>query len=239
MSQDHSQQLVEVNGLQCVERDGEFWFSATSIGQALGYSDPSKAVRNLYQRHVQFLQGHKGGLDMRTPGGVQEVAVFDEVGTYYLIMKSETPRANEVSMEFARALKRLRQAQMAQLRQRVEELEESRVEAVEAAVALPPSVRSRISDLVRYRKLGLTHVEVAKLLSVSPRVAQRIAREAVRLGLLEAAGDRARRFKRRLTEPEKASIRSMRDRKRNYSEIARELGRNKGTVREFCLREGV
>lgn len=233
------QQTVEVNGLQCIERGGEFWFSGVEIGRLLGYSDPQKQVNRLYQRHVQYLQRHTSIVNMTVEVGTRDVRVFDEEGTYYLCMKAETPQANEVSLQFASALKALRKQKVAELERRNAALEGEKQQALEDMLALPPAMRERLPQVVRYLRMGLNSAEVRKLMDCSQDTLRKVARRAVELGLLGSASLALAAPGRGLSEAEASRALELRGRGLSFAAIGREIGRSGSTVRDFCRREGV
>ena len=184
MSKFPSYPVVEVNGLTCVERNGEFWFPGTEIGRLLGYADPIKAVNTLYQRHILLLQHHSTTLNMRVVDGkARYVRVFDEEAAYYLCMKAETEKANEVSLQFARALKELRKQKMRELAARVKDLESEAAGKVEAALRLTPTERERIPAVLGYLRRGFSQREIALVMRVHRRSVQGYIRRIRQLGL--------------------------------------------------------
>ncbi len=70
------------------DEQGEPWFVAKDVCDALGHTDPSKAVRSLDD-------DEKGPRKVRTLGGNQEMVVVNEPGLYKLILRSHMPRAKE------------------------------------------------------------------------------------------------------------------------------------------------
>ena len=73
-----------------IQIDGEPYFKATEVANALGYSNPQKAVRD-----------HVDAEDKRTEqivhplGGKQNTVVINESGLYSLILSSKLPQAKE------------------------------------------------------------------------------------------------------------------------------------------------
>ena len=225
MTYPFQQQTVEVNGLQCIERGREFWFCGVEIGRLLGYSDPQKQINRLYQRHVQYLQDHSSIVNMTIEVGSRDVRVFDEEGTYYLCMKAETPQASEISLQFAAALKELRRKKQQEQERRIKALETEKQQALEAAINLPQSVRDRLPGLVRYRRMGLTNAEAARLLRISEHAAKRVARHAIALGLIQAANQGV------LPNADRERILALGREGHSRTAIARIVGRSKDTIR--------
>lgn len=67
----------------------EVWFVGKDIAEALGYSNPQKAIRT----HVD--DEDKGVNEMDTPGGKQEIIIINESGLYSLILSSKLPQARQ------------------------------------------------------------------------------------------------------------------------------------------------
>ena len=75
--------------VRTVEIDGEPWFVGKDVAEALGYSNPQKAIRD----HVD--EEDKGVNELFTPGGKQKLPVINESGLYSLILSSKLPGAKE------------------------------------------------------------------------------------------------------------------------------------------------
>ena len=72
--------------------NGEIWFVGKDVAEALGYTNPQKAVRD----HV--LSEDRGLNEMDTPSGKQKMILINESGLYALIFGSKL----ESSAEFKR-----------------------------------------------------------------------------------------------------------------------------------------
>lgn len=72
-----------------VMQDGEPWFVGRDVAEALGYSNPQKAIRD----HVD--EEDKGVNETFTPGGKQNLVIVNESGLYSLIFASKLPTAKE------------------------------------------------------------------------------------------------------------------------------------------------
>lgn len=84
-----SLQVFEYQGGQRVrtaEADGQIWFVAKDICDALEIADVSSALR-------QLDDDEKGPHTVPTPGGNQEMLCVNEPGLYSLVMKSRKPEA--------------------------------------------------------------------------------------------------------------------------------------------------
>lgn len=73
----------EFGAIRTIERNGEPWFVGKDVAQALGYTNPQKAVRD----HVD--EEDRGVNEMDTPSGRQEMTIISESGLYSLVMSSK------------------------------------------------------------------------------------------------------------------------------------------------------
>lgn len=78
---------AEFGTIRTILIDDEPWVVGRDVATALGYSNPSKAVRD----HVD--EEDKGVNVLFTPGGQQGLTVINESGLYCLIMASKLPSA--------------------------------------------------------------------------------------------------------------------------------------------------
>lgn len=79
----------EFGNLRTLTIDGESWFVGKDVAEALGYTNPAKAIRN----HVS--DEDKGVNEMDTPGGKQQLIIINESGLYSLILGSKLEKAKE------------------------------------------------------------------------------------------------------------------------------------------------
>lgn len=79
----------EFGAVRTVELDGEPWLVGKDVAQALGYSNPRKALAD----HVE--EEDKGVTKCDTLGGVQEMTIINESGLYSLVLSSKLPRAKK------------------------------------------------------------------------------------------------------------------------------------------------
>ena len=72
--------------IRIIENDGEPWFVAKDVAEALEISRTHDAIRRLDE-------DEKGADTIRTPGGDQEMTVINEAGVYRLIFTPRKPEA--------------------------------------------------------------------------------------------------------------------------------------------------
>ena len=82
----------ENNDVRTVEMNGEPWFVGNDVAAALGYGK-GKSLANAVTNHVD--SEDKGGTELMTPGGKQNVTIINESGLYSLILSSKLPTANQ------------------------------------------------------------------------------------------------------------------------------------------------
>ena len=82
-------QNPEFGEIRTVEVDGEPWLVGKDVDQALGYTNPRKALAD----HVD--DEDKGVTKCYTPGGEQEMTVINESGLYALVLSSKLPGAKK------------------------------------------------------------------------------------------------------------------------------------------------
>ena len=167
-------QNPEFGRVRIVEVNGEAWMVGKDVAEALGYSNPQKAIRD----HVD--EDDKGVNEMFTPGGKQAVPIINESGLYSLVLSSKLPNARKfrrwVTTEVLPTVRRhgaymtpetlqaaiLNPDTMIQLCQQLKaEQEHSRQLEAENAAMLPKAV---FADAVSASKSSILVGELAKLL---------------------------------------------------------------------------
>ena len=84
--------------------NNDLWLDAESIGRALGYANPRKAVINIFDRNEKELNNFSIQLKMRSTDGKDYFKrVFNEEGIYLITMHANTPKASQFRIELARA----------------------------------------------------------------------------------------------------------------------------------------
>lgn len=79
----------EFGEVRTIEVDGEPWLVGKDVAQALGYTNPRKALAD----HVD--DEDKGVTKCYTPGGEQEMTIINESGLYSLVLSSKLPGAKK------------------------------------------------------------------------------------------------------------------------------------------------
>ncbi|SUU97331.1 P22AR C-terminal domain-containing protein [Avibacterium paragallinarum] len=82
--------------LSVINQNNQLWMTVTEIGNALGYSDPFKSVKNIYDRHAdEFTPNMTALINMQTNGGMQKVRIFSLRGAHLIGMLSHTKVAKD------------------------------------------------------------------------------------------------------------------------------------------------
>ncbi|MEE6089268.1 BRO family protein [Avibacterium paragallinarum] len=82
--------------LSVINQNNQLWMTVTEIGNALGYSDPFKSVKNIYDRHAdEFTPNMTALIEMQTNGGIQKVRIFSLRGAHLIGMLSHTKVAKD------------------------------------------------------------------------------------------------------------------------------------------------
>ncbi len=77
----------EFGEVRTVELNGEPWLVGKDVAAALGYKEPTKAVREKVDPE------DKGVSKIDTPSGTQDMLIINESGFYSLVLSSKMPKA--------------------------------------------------------------------------------------------------------------------------------------------------
>lgn len=135
--------------VRVIERNNEPWFVGKDVAEALGYSQPAKAIRE----HVK--DTHKGVSEMDTPGGRQQIIIIDEAGLYSLVLRSKLPAA-EAFQEWvvAEVIPSIRKTGSYSVNQDIKAREvEARLNNSRARVASTFLKVAQMTDLLEYKHI--------------------------------------------------------------------------------------
>ena len=135
--------------VRVIERNNEPWFVGKDVAEALGYSQPAKAIRE----HVK--DTHKGVSEMDTPGGRQQIIIIDEAGLYSLVLRSKLPAA-EAFQEWvvAEVIPSIRKTGSYSVNQEIKAREvEDRLNNSRARVASTFLKVAQMTDLLEYKHI--------------------------------------------------------------------------------------
>lgn len=77
----------EFGEIRTIQKDGEPWFVGKDVAAALGYKDTVNALKSKVDDE------DKGGWQITTPSGPQEMTIINESGLYCLIFSSKLEKA--------------------------------------------------------------------------------------------------------------------------------------------------
>lgn len=111
------QEIFENQEVQIIELEGEEWFTAKDIGQALGLEEPRIAVMKILKRNRDEFEGLTSVTKMVTQGKKNltphRLTVFNAQGAYLLAILARTPKSKALrrwlAQFMAHDLDRLRQ----------------------------------------------------------------------------------------------------------------------------------
>lgn len=132
-----------------MKKNNEPWFVGKDVAEALGYSQPAKAIRE----HVK--DTHKGVSEMDTPGGRQQLTIIDEAGLYSLVLRSKLPAA-EAFQEWvvAEVIPSIRKTGSYSVNQDIKAREvEARLNNSRARVASTFLKVAQMTDLLEYKHI--------------------------------------------------------------------------------------
>ena len=135
--------------VRVIERNNEPWFVGKDVAEALGYSQPAKAIRE----HVK--DTHNGVSEMDTPGGRQQIIIIDEAGLYSLVLRSKLPAA-EAFQEWvvAEVIPSIRKTGSYSVNQEIKAREvEARLNNSRARVASTFLKVAQMTDLLEYKHI--------------------------------------------------------------------------------------
>lgn len=79
----------EFGEIRTIQKDGEPWFVGKDVAAALGYKDTVNALKSKVDDE------DKGGWQITTPSGPQEMTIINESGLYCLIFSSKLEKAKQ------------------------------------------------------------------------------------------------------------------------------------------------
>lgn len=79
--------------IRTLEKDGDFWFVVSDVCEYFGVTNRNRVMQ-------QIDDDDKGGTQMETPGGAQNVTIVNESGLYSLLFALQPKKARGVSDEY-------------------------------------------------------------------------------------------------------------------------------------------
>lgn len=167
--------VVNIEDIEIFDRNGKFYFTSEQIGKALGYANGKDSVLELYRRNVLELQDFSTTLKLvAVDGKVRDLRVFDEMGLYILCMLARTQTAQSFRRQVARVLTELREQRLQNAKQLV----------LETILGMPKGQREHLQRILHYKSLGLSNLDIAKLVGISDTAVGRAIMTARGLGFV-------------------------------------------------------
>jgi prophage antirepressor-like protein len=99
---------LSLNLSHFIIRDGEYWMTAETIGDALGYQTPRESVLKLCKQHREVLEHFGYTADLTPWNGARRTRLFNEEGIYLISLYSGLPSARGFQLQLTRFLKKER-----------------------------------------------------------------------------------------------------------------------------------
>ena len=138
----------EFGAIRAVEIDGEPWLVGKDVALALGYKEPTKAVRDKVDPE------DRGVSKMDTPSGEQEMLIINESGLYSLILSSKMPKAKAfkrwVTSEVLPAIRKHGAYESVKAQQHMEQLEATN-SRLNTAIRNVSSAKAALAEVISLR----------------------------------------------------------------------------------------
>lgn len=177
-----------INTNEIIQEDGRYWMTAEEIGRALGYNFPRESIIKLYNRHKDELEPYKGEVKLTSVTGLHETSIFNTDGMWLLAILASTHKAKKFRkfiVSMLKALERDEFIHVSQIEHWKSQTDLWKKELIELKIGKQIQSskvmdRDKYNRMIRYRGMGLTQRETAKLLDISRDAVQhfeRIARQ--------------------------------------------------------------
>lgn len=144
----------EFGQVRTVEIDGTPWLVGKDVAVALGYKEPTKAVRDKVDPE------DRGMSKMDTPSGEQEMLIINESGLYSLILSSKMPKAKAfkhwVTSEVLPAIRKNGVYETVKAQQHIEQLEATN-ERLTAAIHAVSTAKEQLAEVTDLRNDFIKH----------------------------------------------------------------------------------
>ena len=138
----------EFGQVRTVEIDGTPWLVGKDVALALGYKEPTKAVRDKVDPE------DRGVSKMDTPSGEQEMLIINESGLYSLILSSKMPKAKAfkrwVTSEVLPAIRKHGAYESVKAQQHMEQLEATN-SRLNTAIRNVSSAKAALAEVISLR----------------------------------------------------------------------------------------
>ncbi len=168
-----------------IEHNCQLWLDARTIGEALGYEDPSNVLK-VYERNLEELEEFSVTVKLTgTDGKLYEQRIFNEEGIYIISMLARTDRAKLFRRAVAKLLKKRRAEMIAHAHQKGMADGVNRVRILETRLKKSRKDMGWLNQMVKYHRMGLNQKEIARLMNTTPGTIRAWTKMAKPLGYLE------------------------------------------------------
>lgn len=140
--------------VRTVKIDGTPWLAGKDVALALGYKEPTKAVRDKVDPE------DRGVSKMDTPSGEQEMLIINESGLYSLILSSKMPKAkafkHRVTGEVLPALRKNGVYETVKAQQHIKQLEATNAQ-LNMAIQNVSSAKAALAEVISLRNDFIKH----------------------------------------------------------------------------------
>lgn len=168
-----------------IEHKGQLWLDARTIGEALGYEDPSVSINVVFDRNKDELSEYSTYIKLiAVDGKEREQRVFNEEGIYIISMLARTDRAKLFRRAVAKLLKKRRAEMIAQAHQKGMQDGITQTRLLESRLQKSRKDMSWLNTMVKYHRMGLNQKEIAKLMNTTPTTIRAWTKTVKPLGYL-------------------------------------------------------
>ena len=177
-----------INPDDIIQQNGRYWMTAEEIGIALGYNYPRESIIKLYNRHKDELEPYKGEVKLTSVTGLHETSIFNTDGMWLLAIFANTQKAKKFRKFIVNMLKALEREEFIPISRHnnmvkhwKSQIEEWRKELIDLKISVniynsKVMTYKKYNKMIRYREMGLTQKETAKLLDISRDTVQQFER---------------------------------------------------------------
>ena len=178
-----------INPDDVIHEQGRYWMTAKEIGKALGYNDPANSMNRLCSRHKDEIEPYKGYIQLTDHLGIpHETSIFNTDGMWLIALLAKTPKARKFRKFIVNMLKALEREEFIPISRHnnmvkhwKSQIEEWRKELIDLKISVniynsKVMTYKKYNKMIRYREMGLTQKETAKLLDISRDTVQQFER---------------------------------------------------------------
>jgi|GEM_PF-4618858 len=184
-NKEHALVKYGIDPSNLIHEQGRYWMTAKEIGVALGYNDPANSINRLYSRHKEELESFKGRANLTDHLGIpHETSIFNTDGMWLIALFANTPKAKKFRkfvVNMLKALERQEFIHVSEIEQWSRDIKRMKQDLTDLKISSYVFNTLRMNckqynKLIRYRNMGLSEREIAKLLDIKRYVVRKIER---------------------------------------------------------------